>query len=79
MNLAYTLLPPAPEAQASAAAITGPRHAITRAGAAIRRALEASGRARAERHLLDFAEQCEAQQPELAKELRAAARQAPLP
>ncbi len=34
--------------------------------------LEDSGRARAERHLLDYARQCESHQPDLAKELRAA-------
>ena len=40
------------------------------------RALEASGRARAQHHLRDFADQCEASQPELAKALRAACRAA---
>ena len=49
-----------------------------RVGAGLWRALEASGQARARRHLLDFADQCEALQPELAKELRAASRQGPL-
>ena len=49
-----------------------------RVGATVRLALEAAGRARAQRHLLDFADQCEAQQPELAKELRAASCQGPL-
>jgi hypothetical protein len=50
------------------------RARFARAGAAVWHALEASGRARALRHLLDYADQCESQQPELAKELRAAAR-----
>ena len=48
---------------------------LTRLGGSVWRALEDTGRARAQRHLLDFADQCQAQQPELAKELRAAARQ----
>ena len=47
---------------------------LGRAGAAVWRALEASGQARARRHLLDFADHCETLQPELAKELRAACR-----
>jgi len=50
------------------------RGRLTRFGAWILQALEASGQARARRHLLDFAEQCESTQPELAKELRAASR-----
>jgi hypothetical protein len=45
---------------------------LARLGASIRRALEATGRARARRQLLDFADRCESNQPELAKELRAA-------
>ena len=44
------------------------------AGAAVWKALQASGQARAGRQLLDLADQCEATQPELARELRAAAR-----
>ncbi|MEP7297698.1 MAG: hypothetical protein ABI702_16060 [Burkholderiales bacterium] len=51
---------------------------LSRAGTTVWRALEESGRARAQRHLLDFADQCQALQPDLAKELRAAARQGPL-
>jgi hypothetical protein len=43
-----------------------------RAGASFRSALEASSQARARVHLRDFADQCEATQPELAKELRVA-------
>src|SRR5258708_1169371 len=45
---------------------------FTRAGRAIWRALEDSGRARARRDLFDLAERYDAQQPEFAKELRAA-------
>jgi hypothetical protein len=51
---------------------------FARARAIAWQALELSGRARAQRHLLDFAEACEALQPELAKELRAAARSGPM-
>lgn len=47
-------------------------------GGALWRTLEETGRARAQRHLLDFADQCQALQPELAKELRTAARHNPL-
>ena len=51
---------------------------LARVGARVWQALEASGQARAQRHLLDFASRCEALQPELAKELRVAAQQGPL-
>jgi hypothetical protein len=74
MNTAVTSLPLEPAAPAGA----GLTRWFGRVGAGIWRALEASGRARAQRHLLDFADQCEALQPELAKELRAASRQGPL-
>ena len=47
---------------------------LARVGAAVWQSLESTGRARAQRHLLDFADQCQDLQPELAKELRAAAR-----
>jgi hypothetical protein len=40
--------------------------------ASIHAALEASGKARARRELMDFAGRCESLQPELAHELRAA-------
>jgi len=55
------------------AAPSGLRAALVRAGAAVWHALEDTGRARAERHLLDFADQCQALQPGLAGELRQAA------
>ena len=67
MNTATSSLPVKP-----AAAVLRPW--LARVGGAVWRALEDSGRVRAQRHLLEFAEQCQAQQPELAKELRAAAR-----
>ena len=72
MNIADTSLPLGAAAQGSTRAGAGQGHWFARAGAAIGRALEASGRARARRQLLDFAARCEAAQPELAKELRAA-------
>ncbi len=74
MNTAVTSLPLRPAAQAGA----GISRWFSRFGTGIWLALEASGQARAQRHLLDFADQCEALQPELAKELRAASRQGPL-
>jgi hypothetical protein len=74
MNTVVTSLPSHP-ASAPGAAL---RHWFAGAGATLWRALEIAGQARARRHLLDFADGCEALQPELAKQLRAAARQGPL-
>lgn len=51
---------------------------LKRFGIAVWRALEAVGRSRGNRELLDFANKCEAQQPALARELRAACRQGPV-
>lgn len=52
------------------------RHSwLARAGQSIWRVLEATGQARARRHLQAFADRCEPNQPELAKELRAASDQ----
>jgi len=78
MNTAVTSLPLTPAGDASATAGAGLRHWFSRAGNGLWKALEATGRARAHRHLLDFADRCEALQPELAKELRAASRQGPM-
>jgi hypothetical protein len=78
MNTAVTSLPLGAVAPGSASAEAGLRVRFARVGAAIWRALEAVGRARAQPHLLEFAERCEAQQPELAKELRAACHQGPM-
>ncbi|MEP7100774.1 MAG: hypothetical protein ABI781_09710 [Burkholderiales bacterium] len=78
MNTAVTSLPLTPAGDASATAGAGLSHWFSRAGKGIWEALEAVGQARAHRHLMDFADQCEAQQPELAKELRAASRQGPM-
>ena len=49
-----------------------------RVGMGFWRALEAAGQARAQRHILALADRCEALQPDLARELRAASRQGPL-
>jgi hypothetical protein len=57
---------------------SGLRPWLARTGAAVWRALEEAGRARASRHLLDFADQCQTLQPELAKELRMAASHGPM-
>jgi len=67
MNTAVSSLPPQ-------AASSGLRPWLARIGIAVWRALEDTGRARAERHLLDYATQCQALQPGLASELRHAAR-----
>ncbi len=66
MNTAITSLP-------SPAVVPRLGPWLVRASAAVWRSFEATGRARAQRHLLDFADQCQDQQPELAKELHAAA------
>ena len=50
---------------------------LARACASLWRSLEKSGRARAQRELLERAARYEASQPELAKELRAACGNAP--
>jgi hypothetical protein len=71
MNIAFTLLPKQPAAPRL-------RSWRARTSAAVWRALEESGQARARRHLLDFADRCEPSQPELAKELRIAAGHTPL-
>jgi len=57
---------------------SGLRPWLARVGATVWRSLEEVGRARASRHLLDFADQCQALQPELAKELRMAAHHGPM-
>ena len=78
MNTAVTSLPPGSAGQAATSALAGLRRWLRRAGNGLWAALEAAGHARAQRHLLAFADQCEALQPELAKELRAASRHGPL-
>lgn len=49
-----------------------------RVGTGFWRALEVAGQARAQCHILALADRCEALQPDLARELRAASRQGPL-
>jgi hypothetical protein len=78
MNTAVTSLSIPRAAAATASTGAGLRRQFKQVGTAVWHALEAVGRARAQRHLLDFADQCEALQPELAKELRAASRQGPM-
>jgi hypothetical protein len=78
MNTAVTSLPPGSATRAPASAGAGLRRWLRHAANGVWAALEASGRARAQRHLRAFADQCEALQPELAKELRAASHQGPL-
>jgi len=78
MNTAVTSLSTSLAARAGDSTGAGLRRQLSRAGAAIWRALEAAGRARAHRSLLDLANHYEALQPELAKELRAASRQGPM-
>jgi|GEM_PF-2360485 len=74
MNTAVTSLPLAPSGDTSATAGAGLRLGLVRAGKAVWRAFEAAGRGRAHRHLMEFADRCEALQPDLAKELRASSR-----
>jgi len=57
--------------------LPGLRERLARLGTAVWQALAASGHARAQWHLREFADRCEAQQPELAKERRAAASKPP--
>ena len=74
MNTAVNSLP----LRTAATAGTGLTAWFSQAGATVWRALEALGRARAQSHLIEFANRCEAQQPELAREIRAAVGQGPL-
>jgi hypothetical protein len=73
MNSATTSFPPQSGKRALAPVATSLSAWFGRIRRSIWIALEESGRARARRELLDFAERCEAHQPELAKELRVAA------
>ena len=76
MNSSITPLPfdrPArPARPARLARPAGRRSRVASVGAWFRQTLATAGKARARAHLLDFAERCEASQPELAKELRSA-------
>ena len=77
MNIAVTSLPLAPASNASAPSGRGLRW-VVRAGNGFWNGLVALGRARDRYQLLEIADRCEALQPELARELRAAARQGPM-
>ena len=72
MNIAFTLLQHSPANGARVTSTARPAGWLARAGNTIRQALEASAQARAVRHLHEFADRCEALQPDLAKELRSA-------
>ena len=78
MNTAVTSLPMTPATPARESTGASLRRDFKQAGAALWRLLESVGHARAHRQLLEFADRCEAMQPELAKELRAACRQGPM-
>ena len=77
MNTLITPTPLKPLLGSAPAAGTAARGWLARAGASLRRWLEETGRARAQRELLERAARYEATQPELAKELRAACGYAP--
>ncbi len=77
MNTAVSSLPLAPAGDASASAGAGLRWSVMAANT-VWNALAAMGRARGQRQLLEIAHRCEALQPELARELRAAIRQGPM-
>jgi len=72
MNTVASPLLPTPVTATSA------RTWLARTRAAVWHALELAAWARAQGHLLEFADRCEALQPDLASELRAAARRGPL-
>jgi hypothetical protein len=78
MTSATRSLPLQPGATASAPSPSGLQRWLAAAAGAVWRAFQEMGRARARRELLEYAERCEAYQPELAKELRAAAGHDPL-
>lgn len=77
MNTAVTSLPLAPAGDASSSSGAGMRWFV-RAGNGLWNALAALGRARGHRQLLVIADRCEALQPALARELRAATRRGPM-
>ena len=78
MNTAYTSLPLSSATSAAGSLGASLRRQFKQGGAAVWSALEAVGRVRAQRHLAVLADQHEALQPELARELRAASRQGPM-
>lgn len=66
-----TLITPLPTALSAPVRAAGLSR-LAQWGSSIWRALDATGQARARRQLLDFGDRCKSNQPELAKELRAA-------
>lgn len=77
MNITFPLQPHRAVTGAHTSVMVRSASWLARAVATVRSALEAAAQARAQRHLYEFANQCEALQPELAKELRAAALRGP--
>jgi hypothetical protein len=67
-----TVVTPMPSSNRDTGSLVRAGHWLNRAAGALRRALEASAQARAQAHVREFAQRCEALQPELAKELRQA-------
>ena len=78
MNTYVTPLPHVRVGGAHISVASAARRRLARLGDSIWRALQESGRARARSELLNLAEACERNQPNLARELRAAAAHDPL-
>ncbi len=77
MNITFPLQSRRVVGGAHGSLVTRSANWLSRAGATVRSALEVAAQARAQRHLYEFANQCESLQPELAKELRVAALRGP--
>lgn len=78
MNTNVTPLPAIAAGGAHIGVARAARRQLARVGASIWRTLQESGRARARYELLKLARACEHNQPNLARELRAAAAHDPL-
>lgn len=78
MNTYFTPMPAIEAGGAPLGVARAARRRLARLGASIWRAMQASGRARARRELLNLADGCERNQPNLARELRTAAAHDPL-
>ena len=78
MSTFVTPLPQAGAAESPTQAVQRARALWSRVTSAVWRALQESGRNRARRQLLDLADACHFSQPDLARELRAAAAFNPL-
>ena len=73
-----TFVTPLPHVRAGGAQTSVAGRRLARLGASVWRAMQESGRARARSELLTLADACERNQPNLARELRAAAAHDPL-